>query len=164
MTDLHRNYIAGEWVAGADSANNINPSDLSDVIGIYARADRAQADAAIGAARAAFPSWAASSVQDRANWLDSIGNTILARKDELGRLLSREEGKTLPEGVGEATRAGQIFVDMTTTEPQIAKEIDEAARKKSAAGIDAPVSGGDVGARKPDLQVLRRRNAAARRR
>ncbi|HEY7905055.1 MAG TPA: aldehyde dehydrogenase family protein, partial [Casimicrobiaceae bacterium] len=109
MTDLHRNYIAGEWAAGPDTARNINPSDLSDVIGEYARADQAQADTAIAAARAAFPAWAASSVQDRANLLDAIGSTILARKDELGRLLSREEGKTLPEGIGEAARAGQIF-------------------------------------------------------
>jgi len=109
MADVHRNYIAGEWVAGAEAARNINPSDVTDLIGEYARADRAQADTAIAAARAAFPAWAASSVQDRANLLDAVGNAILARKDELGRLLSREEGKTLPEGVGEAVRAGQIF-------------------------------------------------------
>ena len=50
-----------------------------------------------------------SSVQDRANLLDAVGNAILARKEELGRLLSREEGKTLPEGIGEVVRAGQIF-------------------------------------------------------
>jgi len=109
MTELHRNYIAGEWVAGAEAAKNINPSDITDVIGEYARADRAQAEQAIAAARAAFPAWAASSVQDRANLLDTVGNMLLARKDELGRLLSREEGKTLPEGVGEVVRAGQIF-------------------------------------------------------
>ncbi|HKE41005.1 MAG TPA: aldehyde dehydrogenase family protein [Casimicrobiaceae bacterium] len=109
MADLHRNYIAGEWVAGAEAAKNINPSDVTDVIGEYARADRAQVDVAIAAARAAFPAWTASSVQDRANLLDAVGNAILARKEELGRLLSREEGKTLPEGVGEAVRAGQIF-------------------------------------------------------
>ena len=109
MSELHRNYIAGEWIAGVDTAKNINPSDVTDVIGEYARADRAQAEAAIAAARAAFPAWSVSSVQDRANLLDSVGNVILARKDELGRLLSREEGKTLPEGVGEVVRAGQIF-------------------------------------------------------
>src|SRR6202140_2381240 len=109
MSEIHRNFIGGDWVAGAETARNINPSDLSDVIGEYARADRAQADAAIAAARAAFPAWSMSSVQDRANLLDSVGNTILARKDELGRLLSREEGKTLPEGIGEVVRAGQIF-------------------------------------------------------
>src|SRR5664279_6653218 len=61
------------------------------------------------AARAAFPVWSMSSIQDRANLLDAVGNAILARKDELGRLLSREEGKTLPEGIGEVVRAGQIF-------------------------------------------------------
>ncbi len=109
MAELHRNFIAGEWTAGADVSRNINPSDLSDLIGEYARADRAQADAAITAARAAFASWSMSSIQDRANMLDAIGNAILARKDELGRLLAREEGKTLPEGVGEVARAGQIF-------------------------------------------------------
>src|SRR5450432_921686 len=109
MAELHRNFIAGEWTAGSDVSRNMNPSDLSDVIGEYARADRAQADVAIASARAAFPAWSMSSVQDRANLLDAIGNAILARKDELGRLLSREEGKTLPEGVGEAARAGQIF-------------------------------------------------------
>jgi hypothetical protein len=55
------------------------------------------------------PAWAAGSIQERSNLLDRVGTEILARKDELGRLLSREEGKTLPEGVGEAARAGHIF-------------------------------------------------------
>jgi acyl-CoA reductase-like NAD-dependent aldehyde dehydrogenase len=109
MSEIHRNFIGGDWVAGAETARNINPSDLSDVVGEYARADKAQADSAIAAARAAFLAWSMSSVQDRANLLDAVGNTILARKEELGRLLSREEGKTLPEGVGEVVRAGQIF-------------------------------------------------------
>ena len=53
MAELHRNFIAGEWMAGADVSRNINPSDLSDIIGEYARADREQADAAITAARGA---------------------------------------------------------------------------------------------------------------
>ena len=109
MNDLHHHYIAGEWVGGVEMSKNINPSDVSDVIGEYAHADRAQAETAIAAARNAFPAWAASSVQDRANLLDAVGNALLVRKDELGRLLAREEGKTLPEGVGEVVRAGQIF-------------------------------------------------------
>ncbi len=104
-----RNYVAGEWVAGATVTLNRNPSDLTDVIGEYAQADAAQARAAIAAAKQAFPAWASGNVQERANILDRAGNEILARKDELGRLLSREEGKTLPEGVGEAARAGNIF-------------------------------------------------------
>jgi len=108
MQNFH-NYIAGEWLAGASATANRNPSNLDDVIGDYAQADAAQARTAIAAAKSAFPAWATGSIQERANILDRIGTEILARKDELGRLLSREEGKTLPEGVGEVTRAGQIF-------------------------------------------------------
>jgi len=103
------NYIAGDWVAGVSATANRNPSNLADVIGEYAQADAKQAEQAIAAAARAFPAWASGSIQERANSLDKIGAEILARKDELGRLLSREEGKTLPEGVGEVTRAGQIF-------------------------------------------------------
>src|SRR5437660_9579821 len=72
-------------------------------------ADNAQAKAAIAAAKQAFASWSLSPIQQRADILDKVGSEILARKDELGRLLSREEGKTLPEGVGETVRAGHIF-------------------------------------------------------
>jgi acyl-CoA reductase-like NAD-dependent aldehyde dehydrogenase len=103
------NYINGEWVMGSSWTTNRNPSDLSDVIGEYAAADVAQTNAAVAAARTAFTAWSVSSIQDRANILDKVGSDILARKDELGRLLAREEGKTLPEGVGETVRAGHIF-------------------------------------------------------
>ncbi|HEX9302675.1 MAG TPA: aldehyde dehydrogenase family protein [Casimicrobiaceae bacterium] len=109
MADSFRNLIGGEWLAGATTTPNRNPSDLKDVIGEYAQADVAQTTAAIAAAKAAFPAWATGSIQERANILDRAGSEILERKDELGRLLSREEGKTLPEGVGEAARAGYIF-------------------------------------------------------
>ena len=109
MAQRFSNYINGEWVEGAGWAPNRNPSDSSDVIGEYAQADRGQANAAIAAAKQAFPAWAMGSIQERANILDRAGSEIIARKDELGRLLAREEGKTLPEGIGEAMRAGQIF-------------------------------------------------------
>src|SRR5438034_9353590 len=103
------NYIAGEWLAGASATPNRNPSNLADIIGEYAQADVEQTKRAIAAAARAFPAWSTGSIQERANSLDKIGTELLARKDELGRLLSREEGKTLPEGIGEVTRAGQIF-------------------------------------------------------
>ncbi len=109
MTSLHRLYIGGAWVEGASVARNLDPSDLEDVIGEYAYADRELTRRAIEAARAAAPAWGRSGIQQRADILDRIGSEILARKEELGRLLSREEGKTLPEGIGEVVRAGQIF-------------------------------------------------------
>ena len=106
---MHKNFIAGEWVAGAQTSPNINPSDTRDVIGEYAQASAAQVTDAVAAANAAFPAWATTTPQQRADVLDAAGSEILARRNELGDLLSREEGKTLPEGIGEVTRAGQIF-------------------------------------------------------
>mgnify|MGYP001123127000 CR=1 FL=1 len=106
---MKKNFVAGEWIDGSDAVENRNPSDVNDVIDVYARADAETTRRAIAAARAAFPEWSRGSVQARADALDKIGNEILARKEELGRLLSREEGKTLPEGIGEVVRAGQIF-------------------------------------------------------
>lgn len=103
------NYIGGEWVAGARTARNINPSDTRDVIGEFAMADTAQAQSAVDAAAAAFPAWSLSGPQQRFDVLDKAGSEILARAAELGDLLAREEGKTLPEAVGEVMRAGQIF-------------------------------------------------------
>jgi aldehyde dehydrogenase (NAD+) len=108
MTELHRNLINGEWVGG-DAVPNINPSDTNEVVGEYARASQADAEAAIAAAKAAFPKWSRSGPLERHAVLRKASDEILARKDELGKLLSREEGKTLAEGVGETVRAAQIF-------------------------------------------------------
>ncbi|MFQ5639775.1 MAG: aldehyde dehydrogenase family protein [bacterium] len=103
------NFINGEWVEAPDAVEDINPSDISDVVGAYCQGDAKQVADAVAAAKAAFPGWSASTLQQRFDVLDFIGSEILARKEELGRLLSREEGKTLAEGIGETARAGQIF-------------------------------------------------------
>ena len=106
---LHRNYINGEWLEGKGVRENINPSDITDIVGEYAQADKAQTEAAIAAAKAAQPAWAAATPQVRADALEFIGTELLARKDEIGRLLSREEGKPLSNGIAETMRAAQIF-------------------------------------------------------
>ncbi|ANY79397.1 aldehyde dehydrogenase [Microvirga ossetica] len=107
---MTKNYIAGEWLSATEASANVNPSNTNDVVGEYARASAAEAERAIAAAYDAFPAWSRSSIQQRHDILKAVGDEILARKEELGRLLSREEGKTLPEGIGEVTRAGQIFL------------------------------------------------------
>ncbi|MDH1255890.1 aldehyde dehydrogenase family protein [Comamonas thiooxydans] len=109
QTTQHLNYIAGEWTAGASVALNINPSDTRDIVGQYARADEQQAQIAIDAAFDAQRRWASLTAEQRSDALDRIGSEILARSGELGRLLSREQGKTLVEGVGEVVRAGRVF-------------------------------------------------------
>jgi aldehyde dehydrogenase (NAD+) len=105
----HDNLINGQWTAADSYSANTNPSDLSDVIGEYAQGNAADVEAAIAAAAAAFPAWSTSGIQARHDALDKIGNEILARKEELGDLLAREEGKTRPEAIGEVVRAGHIF-------------------------------------------------------
>jgi aldehyde dehydrogenase (NAD+) len=106
---MFKNLIDGEWVEGARASRNINPSDTRDLVGEYAQADAAQTQAAIAAAQAAFPAWSLSTPQQRFDILDAAGHEILARRAELGDLLAREEGKTLPEAIGEVARAGNIF-------------------------------------------------------
>ena len=107
--DTHCNLIDGEWVAGADLSINRSPSDLNDIVGEYARADDVQVDAAIQAAARARAGWRNIGIMRRAEILDAVGSELLSRKAELGRLLAREEGKTLAEATGEVGRAGHVF-------------------------------------------------------
>jgi alpha-ketoglutaric semialdehyde dehydrogenase len=110
MTTRIQSFIGGEWLVGpGDAAVSENPSDLADVIGEYRQADAKLAEQAIAAAAKAAPAWGESTPQKRFDVLDFIGSELLARKEELGRLLAREEGKTLPEAIGETVRAGMIF-------------------------------------------------------
>ena len=93
---LKAHLIGGAWVEGTDGQDNLNPSDLGDVIDAYARADADLAAEAIASAKAAAPGWARVSPQVRFDVLDKAADEILARKEELGELLAREEGKTRP--------------------------------------------------------------------
>jgi acyl-CoA reductase-like NAD-dependent aldehyde dehydrogenase len=138
---IHQNFIGGEWVAAKTAAPNINPSDLKDVIGEYARATKADAEAAIAAAKAASYAFARSNPQTRYDALMAISNEIMARKDELGKLLSREEGKTLVEGVGETVRAGQIFSFFAGETLRIAGEKVTSIRP----GVDVEITREPVG-------------------
>jgi acyl-CoA reductase-like NAD-dependent aldehyde dehydrogenase len=106
---MNANYIAGEWVAGASARTNINPSDVTDSVGEYAQADAEQARQAIRAAADMRHAWAGSGIELRANALDFIGAELIGRQQELGTLLAREQGKTLPEAIAEVVRAGHIF-------------------------------------------------------
>lgn len=109
MTDRTQLYIDGTWSDGASQIENRNPSDTSDLIGMYAQADASHLDAALDAARRAQPIWWAAGIQKRHDVLMAIGTELMARAEEIGRLLAREEGKPMAEGKGEVYRAGQFF-------------------------------------------------------
>jgi acyl-CoA reductase-like NAD-dependent aldehyde dehydrogenase len=71
---MTKNYIAGDWVAASEASLNINPSNTGDVIGEFARASAAEAEAAISAAYEAFPAWSRSSIQTRHDILKAVGD------------------------------------------------------------------------------------------
>ncbi len=109
MNESGLNLIAGEWTGSGGLVENRNPSDLSDLIGLYAQADIVQLQRTLEAAREAQLVWARSGLEHRYNALMAIGQELIVRADELGRLLSREEGKPWAEGRGEVYRSGQFF-------------------------------------------------------
>lgn len=107
--DSYGNLIGGEWLKPEDANPNINPADVSDVIGEYSRGGEEDVKAAVEAALGARASWAALNIEKRSDILDKIGTELIARAEEIGTMLSREEGKTLIEGIGETVRAGRVF-------------------------------------------------------
>lgn len=106
---MRPNFIGGQWIDGASARRNVNPSDTTDVIDEFAHASAEHARMAIDAAVAAQRSWAHSGIQLRADTLGFVGHELFERRQEIGTLLAREEGKTLPEAIGEVARAAQSF-------------------------------------------------------
>lgn len=111
MTDTLElsHWIGGEKVGGDRPGESLNPSDTRDVVARTPRGGAAEVDQAVAAARDAFEAWSSTSPEVRFDVLDRAGSLILERKEQIGRLLSREEGKTLPEGIGETVRAARIL-------------------------------------------------------
>jgi aldehyde dehydrogenase (NAD+) len=107
----YQNFIAGEWVAAKSGGTfkNFNPADTREFVAEYPLSDKEDAAAAIAAAKAAFPAWAATTPPARGRILSKTSQLIEARKAELAELLTREEGKTLAEATGEVQRAADIF-------------------------------------------------------
>lgn len=101
--------IAGGSGGGNGSFERRNPSDTREVVSIATHANAADVDTAVAAARAAFPGWARTTPQARADLLDRVGNLVHARHQDFAVLLAREEGKTLPEARAEITKTAQLF-------------------------------------------------------
>ena len=141
MTDVKLNLIAGAWVAGENAVENRSPSDLSDLVGMFAQASADQVDVTLAQAGEAQAEWAGYGLERRQAVLMAIGTELMARAEELGTLLSREEGKPLAEGKGEVYRAGQFF---TYYAAETLRQIGENADSVRA-GIEVDVRREPVG-------------------
>ena len=111
MTATFNNYIDGVWqpAASGDTFENRNPADRDDLIGVFAASGADDVDAALAAADAAFDGWRKTSVIQRSVILLKAADILASRANDIGRELTREEGKTLKEGIGETNRAAQIL-------------------------------------------------------
>jgi aldehyde dehydrogenase (NAD+) len=136
MATTYPNLIDGRRVDSTERVPDVNPSNTADIVGEFARATATELNDAIGAARQAFAKWSRTTPQERFDVLDKAGTEILARKDELGRMLAREQGKPLADGVGEAARAGMIFKFFAGEAVRLAGERLDSTRP----GIDVEVT------------------------
>lgn len=105
------NYIGGEWVepSQAQQRPDQNPADSREVLGQFPRSGEADVNRAVETAVAALPAWRRVSGPQRSTILTKAAEILERRAQELGEVLTREEGKTIGEGVAEANRGVQIL-------------------------------------------------------
>ena len=100
--------IGGELVDGAASFGVINPA-TEEVFAQCPKADEAQLDLAVAAAKAAFPAWSAKSFDERAAYIVRLADALEARTDEFARLLTSEQGKPLDQAAYEISGSAYVL-------------------------------------------------------
>lgn len=105
--ETYRNFIKGEWVESASSktVENINPANTDDVIGTVRLSTREEARTAVEVAAEAFRTWRSTPAPTRGRVVARAARLMEDDKENLARLLTREEGKTLSEARGELQRS-----------------------------------------------------------
>src|SRR5213082_2487415 len=104
-----RSYIDGNWHDGARLVDDINPANPSEAVAQVSMGNTSVAVAAVEAASAAFASWHRTPAPARGEILRKAADLLEQRASTVGRDLTREEGKTLVEGIGETKRAAAIL-------------------------------------------------------
>jgi len=106
-------FIDGQWLSSEAEASGVverlNPADTSELVGTWLQASAEQVDQAVAAATAFAPEWAATALLARGRILVRAAEIMLERTEELARLLSREEGKTVAEARGEVFRTAETI-------------------------------------------------------
>jgi aldehyde dehydrogenase (NAD+) len=105
--ETYRNFIGGEWVESTSSktAENVNPANTEDIIGRMRLATREEARRAVEVAAESFRAWRSTPAPARGRILARAARLMEDDKENLARILTREEGKTLAEARGELQRA-----------------------------------------------------------
>ncbi|MHB1863366.1 MAG: aldehyde dehydrogenase family protein [Gemmatimonadaceae bacterium] len=103
MTTTFKNFIGGEWVApaGGEYFDNRNPADTGDLIGRFPRSDARDVQQAVESAKRGFDLWKRTPAPARGDALRRAGDILVARKEEIADLMTREMGKPLTETRGD---------------------------------------------------------------
>lgn len=109
--ETYKNYINGRWVkpVAGQMIENRNPADTRDLVGLFPASTDEDVEAAVAAAREAFPKWKATPAPKRAEMLFELGRILTARKNQFATDMTREMGKVLKETGGDVQEA----IDMT---------------------------------------------------
>ncbi|MEC8969837.1 MAG: aldehyde dehydrogenase family protein [Actinomycetota bacterium] len=120
MSARQQIYVGGNWVdsAGDGSIDVVNPSN-EEVIGSVPDGVSADIDAAVAAAREAFPGWAATPLEERLGYIEKLGGQLGARSEEIGELISQEVG--MPGKMAVMIQAG-LPAGTTASVPATARE------------------------------------------
>jgi alpha-ketoglutaric semialdehyde dehydrogenase len=105
--ETQSNFIGGKWVpaASGQTFEDRNPADRDDVVGLFPKSGKADVDAAVAAAKRAFPGWKNTPAPRRAEILYAAGDILKRDKEKLARLMTREMGKVLAETRGDVQEA-----------------------------------------------------------
>ena len=125
MTDF-KLLINGRLVPGASTLDVLNPA-TEEVVAVCPRADRAQLDEAVAAAKAAFPAWSKRPLRERGELINKIADGLMARIDEFARLLTQEQGKPLPMAmweVGGTAESLRYFASLDLPEKVLRDDAD----------------------------------------
>ena len=111
MASPYLNFIGGEWFPCRSRATfaNVNPANVDDVVGHFQSSSAEDVNAAFDAAAGAQPAWAALPAPKRGDYLFKAAEILSAGIPRLGEDMTREEGKTLPEAIGETNRTINIL-------------------------------------------------------
>src|SRR6267378_5693612 len=139
-----RNFINGQWVESSSdrTSERRNPANLDEIVGFAPLSTREETRDAISAARAAFPAWRNTPAPVRARILAKAALLMEQQKDEIARLMTREEGKALKDALGEVQKSVNILEFMAGEGRRLGGEtIPSKLRKNFATHLKKPLGG-----------------------
>lgn len=137
-----KNLIGGEWIdaEGGKTLKSLNPADTDDVVGVVPASGKADVDRAVRAARAAYEAWRLTPAPKRGEILFRAAELLVRNKEDLGRLVTREMGKIIAEGMGDVQEAIDIGYYMAGEGRRLSGEtVPSELRDKDCKSVRVPI-------------------------